>query len=322
MPDDPMKLLSVAAKLNGLRSSDIPPWHLKVTFTLFDADGNSTDHGTYEEFWVSQSKHRFDFVSGAYTSSLYHNNKSIRLTGSHAPLPDLLVKLREDFVFPIVDKDLLPNAALSPRERNAGAALLTCVVVDFKSSKNLSLQMQSSTECFDSDRPALRVVDDAWSMRVVNKSLMTFHAHYVPIDIQVGEAGRTELTAHLEKIEDLGQENPADFSAPAGAFAQPGKGILYLTKEVAKEQQIRRAEPAYPAAALVEQITGSVHVRALIGEDGHVYNLRAIDGPPMLRQAAVDAVSKYAFRPYWLNGELFEVLTVFQVDFQLPTTKK
>jgi hypothetical protein len=35
-----------------------------------------------------------------------------------------------------------------------------------------------------------------------------------------------------------------------------------------------------------------------------------------------DAVSEYVFRPFWLNGDLVDVLTVFQVDFHLPGMKK
>ena len=44
--------------------------------------------------------------------------------------------------------------------------------------------------------------------------------------------------------------------------------------------------------------------------DRRVYDVHAISGSFMLRQAAVDAVKNWAYKPYLLNGEAVEVDTI------------
>jgi protein TonB len=58
-------------------------------------------------------------------------------------------------------------------------------------------------------------------------------------------------------------------------------------------------------------------LEAVISKDGQIKNLRVISGPPMLQQAALDAVKTWTYRPYLLNGEPAEVRTTINVIFTL-----
>jgi protein TonB len=42
-----------------------------------------------------------------------------------------------------------------------------------------------------------------------------------------------------------------------------------------------------------------------------------VSGPPVLQQAAIDAVKQWRYRPYLLNGEPVEVETTIEVEFKL-----
>jgi protein TonB len=55
----------------------------------------------------------------------------------------------------------------------------------------------------------------------------------------------------------------------------------------------------------------------LIAKDGTVQNLQLISGPPMLIQAATEAVKQWVYRPALLNGEPVEVITQIEVTFTL-----
>jgi protein TonB len=46
-------------------------------------------------------------------------------------------------------------------------------------------------------------------------------------------------------------------------------------------------------------------------------NLRLVQGHPMLAPAALEAVKRWKYRPYFLNGEPVEVETVITVNFSL-----
>lgn len=52
-PTDAKELLLTAAKVNGLESPGLKPWHIVVSYDKFDEDGDNVDSGTYEEFWIS-----------------------------------------------------------------------------------------------------------------------------------------------------------------------------------------------------------------------------------------------------------------------------
>ena len=58
-------------------------------------------------------------------------------------------------------------------------------------------------------------------------------------------------------------------------------------------------------------------IEATISRQGTIENLQVVEGPPMLRQAAIDAVAAARYRPFLLNGEPVEVQTTIQVIFSL-----
>jgi len=80
---------------------------------------------------------------------------------------------------------------------------------------------------------------------------------------------------------------------------------------------IRRVQPTYPALARQARIQGSVVLSAVISRDGMIEHLQALNGQPMLEQAAIDAVRQWKYRPYLLNGEPVEVETQITVNFTL-----
>ncbi len=75
--------------------------------------------------------------------------------------------------------------------------------------------------------------------------------------------------------------------------------------------------PTYPPLAKSARIQGQVLLQAVISKQGVIENLRALSGPPMLVEAAVEAVRQWRYRPYILNGEPIEVETQITVNFSL-----
>jgi protein TonB len=75
--------------------------------------------------------------------------------------------------------------------------------------------------------------------------------------------------------------------------------------------------PQYPAIPRAAGIQGTVVLQATISKSGSIENLRVISGPPMLQQAAMDAVRSWRYKPYLLNGEPVEVETTINVVFHL-----
>jgi protein TonB len=95
------------------------------------------------------------------------------------------------------------------------------------------------------------------------------------------------------------------------------KHPLTISSGVATGQLISPIRPTYPAIAMAAHIQGTVVIEATISRSGTIENLQVIEGPPMLRQAAIDAVSATRYRPFLLNGDPVEVQTSIRVIFSL-----
>jgi periplasmic protein TonB len=90
-----------------------------------------------------------------------------------------------------------------------------------------------------------------------------------------------------------------------------------ISSRVMAGNLLDKTVPQYPEIARVARIQGTVVLQATIAKDGTIQNLRVIDGPPMLQQAAMDAVRSWRYKPYLLNGEPVEVETTVNVIFSL-----
>ena len=76
-------------------------------------------------------------------------------------------------------------------------------------------------------------------------------------------------------------------------------------------------EPLYPPEAKAKRIQGTVHLRALIGVDGRVKQVTALDGDPLLVPAAERAVRRWTYKPYKKHGKPIEMETTITVNFTL-----
>jgi protein TonB len=74
-------------------------------------------------------------------------------------------------------------------------------------------------------------------------------------------------------------------------------------------------KPLYPSDAKAAGIQGGVILEVVIGKEGDVQGIRVVSGHPMLRQAAIDAISRWKYRPTLLNGEPIEVVDTVTINF-------
>src|SRR5438270_2634738 len=79
----------------------------------------------------------------------------------------------------------------------------------------------------------------------------------------------------------------------------------------------RKVQPTYPPLARQARIQGAVVLQAEISKEGAIQNLSLISGHPMLAPAAIEAVKRWRYKPYILNGEPVEVETQITVNFTL-----
>jgi protein TonB len=91
-----------------------------------------------------------------------------------------------------------------------------------------------------------------------------------------------------------------------------------VPEEIARQLLLDRILPAYPDQARKAGIQGPVVLEAWIGKDGTIEDLKIVRGYMILGQAAYNAVRRWKFKPYFLNGQAVEAQTFLTVDFRLP----
>ena len=95
---------------------------------------------------------------------------------------------------------------------------------------------------------------------------------------------------------------PLPASPPIGGQVQPAR----LLKSV---------PPVYPPFARSSHTAGDVTVDALIDANGNVTDLKAVSGPPILRQAAMEAVRQWKYDPARLDGRPVAIRLSLTVRF-------
>jgi protein TonB len=113
---------------------------------------------------------------------------------------------------------------------------------------------------------------------------------------------------------------PQAVPQPPPAPVQPKpviSGPLRVSEGVQGARLTFGPHPAYPQIAIAARSQGTVKLEAIIAADGSIRNLRVISGPPLLVNAARDAVWQWRYHPTLLNGVAVEVLTEIDVNFTL-----
>jgi len=128
---------------------------------------------------------------------------------------------------------------------------------------------------------------------------------------------------------DSGRDAVAERARSAEAPGQPtGEGLVAdadtvkVAPSVMEANLIASRVPAYPEFAKAEGIEGPVVMEAVISKSGGVDHVRVIEGDRHLRSAAEDAVLKWRYKPYFVNGRPVDVATVIRVDFRLNSASR
>ena len=92
-----------------------------------------------------------------------------------------------------------------------------------------------------------------------------------------------------------------------------------VSQGVTQGMVINKIEPKYPKIALAARVTGIILLKAVISKEGEIRELQVVSGHPLLVPAAIEAVKRWRYRPYLLNGEPVEVETNITVTFQIAS---
>jgi protein TonB len=150
-----------------------------------------------------------------------------------------------------------------------------------------------------------------------------------PLEVEVvaGDVHRTVHPGTNSVRVDLQPGSPAQkIEVPAAAPAPDA--AARVTSNAAERVQMsadaaqvvsRPVEPGYPLLARQMKVQGSVILQALIGRDGLIQDLRVLSGPPILANAAQEAVKQWHFKPHYQGADAVETQAKITVNFTIST---
>src|SRR5215831_851358 len=150
-----------------------------------------------------------------------------------------------------------------------------------------------------------------------------------PLEVEV-VAGDTHQSVHpgTNAVHvDLRRAPSAQTSAPLGddagqtaaRVATPAAQRTSVSTSAAAGVVSRSVQPDYPMLARQMRVQGSVVMQALIGRDGLIEDLRVLSGPPILANAAEEAVRQWHFKPHFVGSLPVETRANITVNFTIST---
>jgi periplasmic protein TonB len=104
--------------------------------------------------------------------------------------------------------------------------------------------------------------------------------------------------------------------APVSNVPQP-RAPVRVGGHVKPPKPLVQRAPVYPILARQAHLQGTVSIDSVIDSTGNVVEMQVVSGPPLLIQAALDAVREWKYEPTYLNDQAVPVRLVVTVVFRL-----
>ncbi|MGO9087200.1 MAG: TonB family protein [Candidatus Sulfotelmatobacter sp.] len=115
-----------------------------------------------------------------------------------------------------------------------------------------------------------------------------------------------------------GSSGPLPNLGGSDTASKPVLQRLNVSQGVSQGLLIKKVDPVYPANALRLRVEGAVELLATISKAGDITQVQVLSGDKQLTGAAVDAVKRWKYKPYLLNGEPVEIQTQVTMRFKMP----
>jgi protein TonB len=112
---------------------------------------------------------------------------------------------------------------------------------------------------------------------------------------------------------------PATAAIALNCFAVLGlanEEAIRVPQPTAMSNVVNKVAPAYPPVARQLRLTGDVEVDVTINTEGKVEDAKVVKGNSVFSAATVDAVKKWEFKPFQVQGKISKVATTLVFSFK------
>lgn len=292
---------------NDLGMEGKKPFHLAMTFQLYDLSGKPAETGSLDTWWSGPGRERTE----VHLAGL--NEDGSAPEGADAALVRDAILVRYLVALEI---DPLPKmgtvTGLTTKPTKFGKVELDCISpqVDPAQEKNARIPV-ACVAARTMQAQILEVVDGKVS--VIRPRMGTFQETHVALESKLGFVQRDAIAGTVTLL----QTDAAAKGKAEGAAASPVHQEMHLLGGVDGGHRIKFVEPIYPLIGKGEHRSGTVVMDVIVGVDGQVRSLVPIAiTNTIFTSSAMEAVKQWRFTPYLLNGVPAEMETTITVNFQ------
>ncbi len=110
-------------------------------------------------------------------------------------------------------------------------------------------------------------------------------------------------------------QTPTVPPSPAAAAPPAAPPTPYIGEAEAQAHLTKHPNPTYPETAAEQNIAGTVVLRVTINQNGQVAHIYPVSGPELLITPAAEAVRKWLYQPFEVEGKAASVHTIVHVPF-------
>ena len=301
---------------SSLEDLRLRPWHLLLSFQLFDVKGAPSEQGQIEEVWLSPELYQISFTSPSYTSTTIRNSDGFYRTKGTPPPPELLDTLRRQVVHPMPAPLEITNSIPELKKLKLGNVPLDCIMLDhpIKNFTDAPLGL-FPTFCMDSGKSTVRMSLAYASTVLVRNKIGLFQGRNVSVNPVVMIDDVQAASAHVDSLATV---NLSTLTADPTTMEKRLGNPMTVAAATVAGTVLSQQQPIYPDVAKHQHITGTVVLHAIIGTDGRVHTLVPVSTPDSsLAVSAISAVSRWRYKPYSVNGEPVEVDTTITVNYEI-----
>lgn len=90
---------------------------------------------------------------------------------------------------------------------------------------------------------------------------------------------------------------------------------IHVGHEILLEHLVSYVDPVYPEQAQTQHLSGTVTLEVTVDKQGQVTSAKVLEGNPLLRQAAADAVKQWKYKPLLFYRQPVEMVSTVRVEF-------
>jgi TonB family protein len=135
-------------------------------------------------------------------------------------------------------------------------------------------------------------------------------------------ADAKSISTFLDSFKLIEKSQKDEFAAPPPppppAPLPVPKDSINVSGGMLQASAIKKVEPVYPPAAKAAKAEGEVKIMVIVSEKGKVIDAAAVEGHPLLRDAALQAARQWEFKPAEHSGKPVKVVSVLNFNFIAP----